>query len=83
MWKPGQIVTVLHKRYRVKKVTNSLNVVNCEKLCSIWKNHSFCKGKVAPLICYELCFNTFLKNKLSNGLYLEEINVKTRSNQMV
>lgn len=73
MWKPGQIVTIDGKKYRVKKTSSPLNIVYCEKVCSIWENYNHRTEGAPPLICNDLCFSVFPKTKLSDGLYLEEI----------
>ena len=74
MWKPGQIVTIRGKKYRVKKSSHRLNIVDREMICSIWKNynHGSSEGSI-PYLCFELCFSKFPEAKLSDDLYLKEI----------
>lgn len=64
MWKPGQIVTVNHKKYRVKST----------KKTNKWLGCSFCdfddSGHISR-ICARICYRPH--TKLDDYSYLEEI----------
>ena len=63
MWKPGQIVTVCGKKYRVKTVPHGYLACN---LCALCCN--------ACTDCDPICFSK--DRKLSDYQYLEEIPAK-------
>lgn len=71
-WKPGQLVTIDNKVYRVKRVRNPLGIVFCEIQCSIWKNYKSGKSDNPPSICNNICYNTNPK-LVEDGLYLKQV----------
>lgn len=64
MWKPGQIVTICGKKYRIKKAP--YNALPCEK-CNIRD----------PFPEHEPCLTCFSNSKMPDYSYLEEIKPKS------
>lgn len=66
MWKPGQIVTINGKRYRITRSRSSLGIIACEYVCSFY-------NKDTPFSCFKqkLCFHP--ESKLPDDCYLKHI----------
>ena len=74
MWKPGQLITINGRVYRVKRTRRSFGVVICYDQCDMWLDdnpeHPMCEKKV----CQDICFSA--SGQMPEDCYLKRVKPK-------
>lgn len=74
MWKPGQLITINKRVYRVKRTKRSLGVVICDMQCDMWLDDNPMRTVLEKKVCQNICLST--SSPMSGDCYLERVTPK-------
>jgi hypothetical protein len=75
MWKPGQLVTINGRVYRVKRTRRFSGLVVCEIQCDIWLDNRLRCPVYKKEVCQRICFSA--SGLMPEDCYLVRIKPKS------